>query len=90
MTSTKAVFTMNDEETLAHLRIYLVEARKKHPKWPQDPYRELAVVCEEFGEFIAAVNQHHEDGRPSYLMVKEAYHLMVVVMRWLTEGGVSK
>ena len=75
---------LDDEKPLDVWTVLLLEymrAKTKHPHFPNDPARALAIVTEELLELARAVN----DGEPRKRVREEAAHVAVTAMRFLEE-----
>ena len=57
----------------------LVEAKEKHPEFPSDPHKALAIINEEFLELVQAVN----DGKNNGHIIEEASHVAVTAIRFI-------
>ena len=68
-------------EILPLLRIEFDRARMKHPEFPADRARALAIVTEELLELARAVN----DNDPIEHVRTEAAHVAVTALRFLAE-----
>lgn len=75
---------LDDEKlmtVLPVLRLEYMRAKTKHPHFPADPARALAIVTEEMLELARAVN----DGEPRKRVREEAAHVAVTAIRFLEE-----
>ena len=67
----------------------LVRAKRKFPQWPTDPVHAAAIVSEEAGELVRAVNEAcyepHKGGFGA--AITEAIQLGAVVRRFLESAG---
>ena len=57
----------------------LVEAKEKHPEFPSDPHKALAIINEEFLELVQAIN----DGKNNSHIIEEASHVAVTAIRFI-------
>jgi hypothetical protein len=58
-------------------------AQMKHPKWPECPIKQIAIVTEEAGELTRAGNQLDE-GKGTFDEIRtEAIHTAAVTIRFL-------
>ena len=70
-------------DVLPMLRLEYMRAKLKHPHFPGDPARALAIVTEELLELARAVN----DGETRKRVREEAVHVAVTAIRFLEEVG---
>ena len=68
-------------DVLPVLRLEYMKAKAKHPHFPNDPARALAVVTEEMLELARALN----DGEARSRVREEAAHVAVTAIRFLEE-----
>jgi len=61
----------------------LHRACEKHPDFPVDIIHQGAIVAEESGELIQAINNHVHDGLPCSPIEKELIDLAAVTIRML-------
>lgn len=61
----------------------LKRAKEKHPEWPDDMFRQLAIMQEEAGEVTKAVlHYHYEKGTVDYIR-EELIQTAAMCMRML-------
>lgn len=61
----------------------LVRAEIEHPKWPKDMIHQAAILSEEAGEFVQAVNDHVWKGADAKKIQREAIQVGAMVLRFL-------
>jgi NTP pyrophosphatase (non-canonical NTP hydrolase) len=61
----------------------LHKACEKHPDFPVDIIHQGAIVGEESGELVQAINNHIHEGLPSEQIEKELIDLAAVTIRML-------
>ena len=77
----------------ARIHAELVRAKRKFPQWPTDPVHAAAIVSEEAGELVRAVNEacyepHKTNpARPLDDVITEAIQLGAMVRRFLESAG---
>lgn len=77
----------------ARIQAELVRAKQKFPQWPTDPVHAAAIVSEEAGELVRAVNEacyepHKTNpARPLDAAITEAIQLGAMVWRFLESAG---
>lgn len=54
---------MYEDAAISEIMDELRRARILHPNWPHDIIYQAAVVCEESGELLKAVNDYHHHGK---------------------------
>lgn len=60
------------------------KAEEKFPTWPQDAYRAVAVLGEEYGELLQALNEFTYEDKSTYEDVKkEAIQTAAMAIRFL-------
>ncbi len=76
-------------ELLDKLRKYvpieteLIKAKKKHPNYPEDMFRQLAIMQEEAGEVTKAVLHYHYEGGSLEDIKTELIQTAAMCMRML-------
>ena len=58
-------------------------AKKKHPNYPTDMFRQLAIMQEEAGEVTKAVLDYHYEGGPLEDICQELIQTAAMCMRML-------
>lgn len=74
------------EEAFAFLYLELEKAERKHPEFPTDPEKALAIITEEFLELARAVNDQESRDRQK----EEACHVAVTAMRFIEAMNQNK
>lgn len=79
--------TLNSEldrlEKYAEIDSELKKAEKKHPNFPDDMFRQLAIMQEEAGEVTKAVLHHHYECGPLEDVRQELIQTAAMCMRML-------
>lgn len=60
-------------------------ARDKHPEWPSDPIHQVAIMMEEAGEVLRAVNSYHHEQESYEEVTKELIQTAAMCIR-IMEG----
>ena len=63
----------------------LERAEKKHPDFPDDMFRQLAIMNEEVGEVTKAVLHYHYEGGTIYDIREELIQTAAMCMRMLKD-----
>ena len=66
------------QDVFAELR----RAEEKHPRWPDDPFRALAIITEEVGELAQAIMQRQYEGGSCSLVEDEATQVAAMGLRF--------
>lgn len=74
---------MDTNKIIKNILNELDRAEKKHPHWPTDQIHAAAIVAEEAGEFIRAVNQEKWDRRNPKASNIEAIQTAAMCVRFL-------
>ena len=75
-----------DLKALFSIYLECIEARKKHPAWPNDEIHAAAIVSEEAGELVrAALQSVYEGGKLAHIQ-REAIQTAATCIRVLTES----
>lgn len=61
----------------------LKRAKEKHPEWPEDMFRQLAIMQEEAGEVTKAVLHYHYEGGTVDHIQEELIQTAAMCMRML-------
>lgn len=61
----------------------LKKAKQKHPDWPKDMFRQLAIMQEEAGEVTKAVLHYHYEGGTLDHVREEIIQTAAMCMRML-------
>lgn len=61
----------------------LIRAETKHPQWPEDMFRQLAIMQEEAGEVTKAVLHYHYEGGTLDHVKEELIQTAAMCMRML-------
>jgi NTP pyrophosphatase (non-canonical NTP hydrolase) len=61
----------------------LNKAKKKHPNYPLDHFKQLSIIQEELGEAFQATLQYHDEGGDFSKIKKELIQTAAMCMRML-------
>ena len=61
----------------------LLRAEKKHPEWPLDMFKQLAIIQEEIGEVTMAVLHYHDESGSLDDIKKELIQTAAMCLRML-------
>lgn len=64
-------------------------AKNAWPEWPKDQVHAAAVVSEEAGELVRAVNNHHYKGSPFQIARDEAMQTGAMAIRFIAHAPVE-
>ena len=67
------------ENLLKTLEAETRKAEEKHPVFPEDPEKGIAIIAEEFLELVRSVN----DGEGKERQKEEAFHTAVTLLRFI-------
>lgn len=67
----------------APIEAELRRAQKKHPEWPTDMFRQVAIMNEEAGEVTKAVLHYHYEGGTIEHVKEELIQTAAMCMRML-------
>jgi len=76
---------MTEIEAITEMLQELERARLIHPRWPTDPIHQVAIMAEESGESVRAVNNLVYEGGSIYDLRDELIQTGAMVMRCLVE-----
>jgi len=75
---------MEDDYILKLVFEELKQAQKLHPKWPDDIVYKGAIIAEEAGEVVKAINDYYFHNRAtSSEIIEEVIQTIVVCIRFL-------
>ena len=75
---------MNSFKVNALILLELVNAKKKHPGWPEDPVHAVAILNEEAGELTQACLDFTYDDKSIEQAMIEAAQCGAMVIRFLS------
>lgn len=72
-----------NQDVLTDIAAEIHRAREKHPDWPDDEYKCLAIIGEEFGELQKAKLEYDFGNVPYSDIYEEGVHAAAMIIRFL-------